>query len=156
MVFTKHSIIKRGRDRRLESGEEEKLLSSTDELKRLIILALETGMRRGEILNIKKSHINFARQTLLIPLTKTDTPRTIPLSSRAITVLGQIPTTCRIGSKTGRPAVYPVPTRHTLAKPQRSSPVASPACPRQPPTVMTAGRMSFRLALMLRDFQNSS
>ena len=41
-------------------------------------------MRRSEILNIKKSHIDFARQTLLIPLTKTDTPRTIPLSSIAI------------------------------------------------------------------------
>ncbi len=67
-----------GRDRRLELGEEEQLLSSSGELRRLIIVALETGMRRGEILNIKKSHINFARQTLLIPLTKTDTPRTIP------------------------------------------------------------------------------
>ena len=79
--------IARGRDRRLESGEEEKLLSASGELKRLIILALETGMRRGEILNIKRSHIDFARQTLLIPLTKTDTPRTIPLSSRAIAAL---------------------------------------------------------------------
>ena len=79
--------IGNGRDRRLESGEEQKLLSSTGELKRLIILALETGMRRGEILNIKKSHIDFPRQTLLIPLTKTDTPRTIPLSSKAIAVL---------------------------------------------------------------------
>ena len=79
--------IVRGRDRRLESGEEEQLLSSSGELKRLIILALETGMRRGEILNIKKSHIDFTRQTLLIPLTKTDTPRTIPLSSKAIAVL---------------------------------------------------------------------
>jgi len=79
--------IARGRDRRLESGEEKQLLSSTGELRRIIILALETGMRRGEILNMKKSHINFARQTLLIPLTKTDTPRTIPLSSKAIAVL---------------------------------------------------------------------
>jgi integrase len=79
--------IARGRDRRLEPGEEEQLLSSSGELKRLIILALETGMRRGEILNIKKSHIDFTRQTLLIPLTKTDTPRTIPLSSKAIAVL---------------------------------------------------------------------
>ena len=79
--------VGRGRDRRLEQGEEEKLLSSSDELKRIIIVALETGMRRGEILNIKKSHIDFVRQTLLIPLTKTDTPRTIPLSSRAIEVL---------------------------------------------------------------------
>ena len=76
-----------GRDRRLEQGEEEKLLSISGELKRIIIVALETGMRRGEILNIKKSHIDFNRQTLLIPLTKTDTPRTIPLSSRAIGVI---------------------------------------------------------------------
>ena len=79
--------IARGRDRRLEPGEEEQLLSSSGELKRLIVLALETGMRRGEILGIKKSHIDFGRQTLLIPLTKTDTPRTIPLSSKAIAVL---------------------------------------------------------------------
>ena len=79
--------VGRGRDRRLEAGEEEKLLSVSGELKRIIIVALETGMRRGEILNIKKSHIDFNRQTLLIPLTKTDTPRTIPLSSRAVETL---------------------------------------------------------------------
>jgi integrase len=75
------------RDRRLEAGEEEKLLTASGELKQIIIIALETGMRRGEILNIKKSHIDFNRQTLFIPLTKTDTPRTIPLSSRAIEAL---------------------------------------------------------------------
>ena len=60
--------IARGRDRRLEVGEEEKLLSASNELKPIIIIALETGMRRGEILSIKKSHIDFSRQTLLIPL----------------------------------------------------------------------------------------
>ena len=79
--------VGRGRDRRLEQGEEEKLICCSNELKRIIIVALETGMRRGEILNIKRSHIDFSRQTLLIPLTKTDTPRTIPLSSRAIEAL---------------------------------------------------------------------
>ena len=79
--------VGRGRDRRLEFGEEEKLLSASTELKRIIIVALETAMRRGEILNIKRSYIDFVRQTLLIPLTKTDTPRTIPLSSRAIQAL---------------------------------------------------------------------
>jgi len=79
--------IGNGRDRRLEQGEEEKLLSASDELKRIIMVGLETGMRRGEILNIKRSHIDFDRQTLLIPRTKTDTPRTIPLSSRAIEAL---------------------------------------------------------------------
>jgi len=79
--------IARGRDRRLEAGEEAKLLACSGELKRIIIVALETGMRRGEILNITRSHIDLAHQTLLIPITKTDTPRTIPLSSRAIGAL---------------------------------------------------------------------
>jgi len=34
-------------------------------------------MRQGEIYNIRKHDINFKDQTLLIPQTKTDTPRTI-------------------------------------------------------------------------------
>ena len=44
-------------------------------------------MRRGEILCIKKSHIDFQKSVLLIPSTKTDQPRTIPLSTDAVTVL---------------------------------------------------------------------
>ena len=69
----------KARTRRLDAGEEEKLLQSTNQkLRRVIILALETAMRRGEILNIKKSHINYSNSVLLIPSTKTDQPRTIP------------------------------------------------------------------------------
>ena len=76
------------RTRRLEASEENRLLSaSTGELRRIIVIALESGMRRGEILNIRKCHIDFTLQTLLIPLTKADTPRTIPLSSRAVVSL---------------------------------------------------------------------
>ena len=41
-------------------------------------------MRRGEILNIKKSRIDFNKSGLLIPSTKTDQPRMISLSSDAI------------------------------------------------------------------------
>ena len=78
--------VDKGRTRRLEQGEEE-LLVDDSEMGRIITLALETAMRRSEILNIKKSHINFALCTLLIPTTKTDQPRTIPLSSVAITCL---------------------------------------------------------------------
>ena len=47
-----------GRDRRLELGEEEQLLSSSGELKRLIILALETGMRRGVYWSNRTGHFN--------------------------------------------------------------------------------------------------
>ena len=76
------------RTRRLEVGEEEQLLQTANQkLRRIIILALETGMPRGEILNIKRSHIDFQKSVLLIPSTKTDQPRTIPLSTDAVTVL---------------------------------------------------------------------
>ena len=80
------------RTRRLEIGEEQKLLDTNNQkLRRIIVLALETAMRRGEILNIKRSHIDFQKSVLLIPSTKTDTPRTIPLSTDAITSLrGQL------------------------------------------------------------------
>ena len=82
----------KARTRRLETGEEAKLLHhSRPELHRIITVALETGMRRGEILSIKKSHIDFNKSVLFIPSTKTDTPRSIPLSTDAITSLrGQL------------------------------------------------------------------
>ncbi len=76
------------RDKRLRPGEEELLLNHASELmRRIIIVAIETAMRRSEILRIKKSHIDFQTKTLLIPETKTDKPRTIPLSTRAVNAL---------------------------------------------------------------------
>ena len=76
------------RDRRLQHEEEELLLSKAYPcLKRQIIVAIETAMRQGEIYSIKKSDINAQNQTLRIPETKTDKPRTIPLSTRALKAL---------------------------------------------------------------------
>ena len=54
-------------------------------LRDIIELAIETAMRRGEILNINPEHIKG--QTLLIPLTKNNNPRKIPLSSKALFIL---------------------------------------------------------------------
>ena len=63
------------RIRRLERDEESKLIEkSNSQLRRLIIVAIETGMRRGEILSIKRSHIDLSKHALLVPTTKTDTP----------------------------------------------------------------------------------
>jgi len=76
------------RDRRLQHGEEQMLLSEAYPcLKRQIIVAIETAMRQGEIYSIRKSGINAQNQTLQIPETKTDRPRTIPLSKRALKAL---------------------------------------------------------------------
>ena len=69
-------------------GEEQKLLATTNQkLRRIIILALATATSSVEILNLNISHIDFTQPVLLIPSTKTDQPRTIPLSTESITVL---------------------------------------------------------------------
>ena len=80
------------RDRRLEDGEEERLLDTAPpQYQRYIILVLETAMRRSELLRMRKSHIDFGKRTLLIPVTKNGKPRTIPLSTRAIKAIkGQL------------------------------------------------------------------
>ena len=54
-------------------------------LRNIIEVAIETGMRRGEILGIQPEHIKG--QTLLIPITKNGHPRTIPLTKRALYLL---------------------------------------------------------------------
>ena len=45
---------------------------------RMITVAVETAVRRSELLRIKRNHINCSKQTLEIGLTKTGEPRTIP------------------------------------------------------------------------------
>jgi integrase len=59
-------------------------------------LALETAMRRGEILGMEWEHIDLKSRTVHIPITKTDIPRTAPLSLKAIELLFALP------DKTGR------------------------------------------------------
>ncbi len=76
------------RQRRLRPQEEEKLLKGaegmrSDYLRPAIVIALETAMRRGEILGIRGDHITTDFKRLRVPITKTGRERTIPLSERA-------------------------------------------------------------------------
>lgn len=70
--------------------EESKLLAAAPEhLAAMIIAALDTGMRRGEILNQDWEHIDFDRQ--LLAVTRSKTPegeaREIPLTKRLLKLL---------------------------------------------------------------------
>jgi integrase len=79
------------RTRRLSDKEINLLLKGnrTSELLRTIIeLALESGMRQSEILRIRPEHIKG--NTLYIPIAKTK-PRTIPLTKRAVEILKSYP-----------------------------------------------------------------
>jgi len=80
------------RERRLREGELDRLLYAAGSCRNRLVgsiiqFALETGMRRGEILAISKNHIDFDRRALLITDTKNGQSRTIPLTSAAIALL---------------------------------------------------------------------
>ena len=90
--------LPRGRDRRLVSGEETRLLATAatygGEIGPIITWAIETAMRRGEIAAMRWKHVDWNARVLLVPETKAGIPRRVPLSSRALTVLGGL--VCRI------------------------------------------------------------
>ncbi len=77
------------RDRRLENDELVRLLASMKKtrnpfLKSAFLLAVHTGMRRGEMLNLTWENVDLERRTAFLPLTKNGTARTVPLSPEAI------------------------------------------------------------------------
>ncbi len=53
----------------------------------IVILALSTGMRRGEIMNLKWSDIDLARGSILLQTTKNGERRFIPLVGMALDLL---------------------------------------------------------------------
>lgn len=87
----------KGRDRRLVDDEEERLLDAAKEyggnIRHLITFAIETGMRRGELAQMKWEHIHQKKHTATLYDTKNSEDRTIPLSSKAIAVLNEITST---------------------------------------------------------------
>lgn len=57
----------------------------------LMKLALETAMRRSELLGLRWDNIDLRRRTIFLQLTKNGTSRTVPLSTSAIQILTEMP-----------------------------------------------------------------
>jgi integrase len=83
-----------GRDRVLSPNEETRLIVAAAPegrrnhlLQPMLIVALETAMRRGELLALRWEHVHVDRRCAYLPLTKNGTSRWVPLSSRAIAAL---------------------------------------------------------------------
>lgn len=98
----------RARDRRFSAEEETYLLASLTGGERLadgtfskgarnpwllplVKLAIETAMRRGELLSLTWENVDLKRQTAHLPDTKNGDPRTVPLSTRAVAILKALP-----------------------------------------------------------------
>jgi integrase len=81
-----------GRAKRLPPSEEAVLLeacraSRAANLEAVAVLALETGMRLGELLSLQWTHVRLDRRTAHLQTTKNGEARTVPLSSRAVDLL---------------------------------------------------------------------
>ncbi len=57
----------------------------------IVSFALETAMRQGEILSLKWSDIDLIKRTAHLETTKNGDRRTVPLSTRAVQILQQLP-----------------------------------------------------------------
>lgn len=82
----------RGRVRYLDDDERKRLLDACEKsylpaLNPIVILALSTGMRQGEILRLKWSDVDFDRRQLVIHETKNNERRVVPVVSQAYRVL---------------------------------------------------------------------
>lgn len=85
--------VSNARDRRLTDEEMEKLLDAanekTPELALIILLSIETAMRRTELVTMTRDQIRGCVASL--DETKNGTGRKVPLSKRALELLSQIP-----------------------------------------------------------------
>lgn len=82
----------KGRDRRLVADEEQRLLDACEThsnpmLAWIVKLALYTGMRHSEIVNITRSQINLGKRTIYLSDTKNGSSRTVPFSQKASATL---------------------------------------------------------------------
>ena len=64
--------------------------ASTGYLRAMIVLALNTGMRRGEIFNLRWSDVDFVEDYIYIKKTKSNVMRKIPMNSVARSTLKNI------------------------------------------------------------------
>lgn len=100
----------RSRDRRLEGDEEARLMAALEDgpgsradgkayrqgtrnpwVLPVVQLAIETGMRRGELLALEWKNVDLQKRTAYLPDTKNGESRTVPLSSCAVAILGGLP-----------------------------------------------------------------
>jgi len=89
-------IVRDSRKKRLHKGEQDRLVT---ELARchnrhilpLALFALETAMRRGELLSLQWANVDLERRTAFLPHTKNGSHRTVPLTRQAAMILASIP-----------------------------------------------------------------
>lgn len=82
----------KGRDRRLNADEETRLLEAVEKYSNpmlcwIVRIAIETGMRQSEILNLRKGQVDLKSRVVRLADTKNNSARTVPLTAAATSAL---------------------------------------------------------------------
>lgn len=101
------------RERRLRSDELDRLLKAAGKTRNPFILpvvrfALETAMRRSEILALRVRDVDIERCTATIRISKNGYSRTIPLSSLAVAILETTIAVMSEKDKAGNERIFPI------------------------------------------------
>lgn len=108
----------RGRVRFLDNAERERLLqvcrgSKNPYLYIVVVLALSTGMRQGEIMNLTWTAIDFEKRRIILTETKNGERRVVPLVGHALELLKSLERQRRIDTV----LVFPAQTGQKPQKP---------------------------------------
>ena len=95
VVDVRQPVVRDRRKRRLQQGDRERLATELAKCRNrhllpLFLFALETAMRRGELLSLRWSNIDLERRTAFLPETKNGSHRTVPLTKTAASILEAI------------------------------------------------------------------
>lgn len=90
--FVKYPKIRNARSRRVSEYEIELVVDALNENERddivaVFLFAIQTAMRRGEILTLQWHHVDLKRRTAHLPMTKNGFARTVPLTNAALDIL---------------------------------------------------------------------
>ena len=99
----------RGRVRFLSDEERERLLKACEEVDRerlylLVVLALSTGARHGELRNLRWENVDFKRNVIVLHDTKNKERRVLPLAHHALDLI----TECHRNRNVATPLVFPM------------------------------------------------
>jgi integrase len=94
VTLTRKPKLPKSRDRRISREEEAKLLGecarhSNPMLYWIVVLAVETGMRRSEISSLTRRNVDLKRRVVYLPETKNGGERSVPLTRKATEILEQ-------------------------------------------------------------------
>jgi len=96
--------LSKHRERRISQAELEAVGHATGSptLLSILTLAIETAMRRGEILSLTWSDVDLQRRVAQLHVTKNGSSRRVPLSVRAVEVLDALPHPADGSARSGR------------------------------------------------------